>query len=307
MIMIWSEGFEKMKLKEKKSRQTETKGNFFLYEPLSEKDFQKLSELIQSHIGIRMPETKKIMLESRLHKRLRALSLQDFPSYCEYLFSDHGFDKELPYLFDVITTNKTDFFREPVHFEYLVEYVLPELISPPRPKSRRLWFWSAGCSTGEEPYSLAMVLQDFKERVGKFDFGIHATDISTQVLETAGTAIYNQDKADPIPITLKKKYLLRSKEKSRKLVRIAPEIRSLVQFSRLNLMDRSYATIPEMDVIFCRNVIIYFDRPTQEILIRNFYRYLRVGGYLFLGHSETLCGISIPLVTVLPTVYKKTG
>jgi chemotaxis protein methyltransferase CheR len=254
-----------------------------------------------------MPESKKIMLESRLHKRLRALSLKDFPSYCEYLFSDHGFDTELPYLFDVITTNKTDFFRESVHFEYLVEYILPGLLSVTQPRGRRLWFWSAGCSTGEEPYSLAMVLRDYSERVAGFEFGIHATDISTQVLDSARLAVYNQEKADPIPIGFKKKYLLRSKDRTKKLVRIAPEIRSLVQFSRLNLMEHNYATMSEMDVIFCRNVIIYFDRPIQEMLIRNFYRYLRVGGYLFLGHSETLCGISIPLVTVLPTVYRKTG
>jgi chemotaxis protein methyltransferase CheR len=305
--MIRSKGFEKMKLKSKQHEQHNNKGAFFLYEPLSGKDFLKLSELIQSHIGIRMPESKKVMLESRLHKRLRALSLESFPRYCEYLFSEHGFDKELPYLFDVITTNKTDFFREPVHFEHLVEYVLPELLSGNHHRIRRLSFWSAGCSTGEEPYSLAMVLQDYRERVAGFDLTIHATDISTQVLDTARLAVYNQEKADPIPLPFKKKYLLRSKDKTRMVVRIAPEIRSLVQFKRLNLMEHNYATIPEVDVIFCRNVIIYFDRPTQELLIRKFYRYLRVGGYLFLGHSETLCGISIPLVTVLPTVYKKTG
>lgn len=296
-----------MKLLKKQEKQPDEHSSFFLFKPLSQNDFRKLSELIQSHIGIRMPDSKKVMLESRLHKRLRALHFKDFPQYCDYLFSDDGFTRELPELFDVITTNKTDFFREPVHFEHLTTYVLPELLSISKLKNKRLTFWSAGCSTGEEPYSLAMVLQDYRERVEDFQFTIYATDISTKVLETAKMAIYNHEKVEPVPMVFKKKYLLRSKDKTKKIVRIAPEIRALVQFSRLNLMEEHYSMVKDMDVIFCRNVIIYFNHQTQELLIRKFYRHLKMGGYLFLGHSETLCGISIPLVTLLPTVYKKIG
>jgi chemotaxis protein methyltransferase CheR len=296
-----------MKLKRKEEQEEENRDSIFIYKPISKNDFQRLSELIQTNVGIKMPESKKIMLESRLHKRLRALSFRNFLEYCEYLFSDSGMKNELHNLFDVITTNKTDFFREPNHFEYLVNCVLPELLNRNKQIKRRVNFWSAGCATGEEPYSLAMVLQDFREKNADFNFSIYANDISTQALRTAQLAVYSQDKIDPIPAQFKKKYLLRSKDRKKRVIRIAPEIRSLVQFSRLNLMNRTYSLPCDMDVIFCRNVIIYFERPVQETLIHMFYRYLRLGGFLFLGHSETLCGMTIPLATVIPTVYKKVG
>ncbi|MBN1798163.1 MAG: protein-glutamate O-methyltransferase [Spirochaetales bacterium] len=296
-----------MKLEKKQRHKQEHEYPFFTFKALSKNEFRRLSELVESRIGIRMPESKKIMLESRLHKRLRALGFTSFPQYCDYLFSDEGFNKELHHFFDVITTNKTDFFREPVHFEQLVNYILPELINRDQKIKKKLNFWSAGCATGEEPYSLAMVLHDFSKRQIDFRFSIYATDISTQVLEKAELGIYNQDKIEPVPTRFKNKYLLRSKDRSKRLVRVAPQIRSLVQFKRLNLMDRNFSLPHEMDVIFCRNVIIYFERPTQELLIGKFYKCLRMGGYLFLGHSETLCGMPIPLVTALPTIYKKIG
>ncbi|KJU86369.1 chemotaxis protein-glutamate methyltransferase CheR, partial [Candidatus Magnetobacterium bavaricum] len=146
--------------------------------------------------------------------------------------------------------------------------------------------WSAGCSTGEEPYTLAMVLSDFSEKNG-LDFMIIATDISTKVLDKAKSGIYEEERVIPVSTQMKKKYLLRSKDKSKGLVRIVPELRELIRFRRLNFMDSDFGFRETMDVIFCRNVVIYFDKKTQERLLNQFARYLARGGYLFMGHSET--------------------
>ena len=170
---------------------------------------------------------------------------------------------------------------------------------------KKLTVWSAGCSTGEEPYTLAIVLREFAEKKPGFLFSILATDISTEVLEIAKRAIYKREKVNPVPLLLKKKYLLKSKDKQKELVRIIPELRSLVQFRRLNFMDNVFGIQQPVDIIFCRNVIIYFDKNTQEKLIYKFYRNLNPGGYIFMGHSETLSGLKMPLVSVAPTVYRK--
>lgn len=270
---------------------------------LSEKDFVRLSTFIHSKYGIKIPPFKKTMLETRLQKRLRARGMKSFKDYCEYVFSPHGMENEVVYMIDVVTTNKTDFFREPEHFRFMAERVLPELIR----ENRQLSVWSAGCSTGEEPYTLAMVLSEFLEREnrGGLDFVIHGTDISTRVLETARQGIYDEERVSTVPLELKRKYLLRSKDKTKRLIRIAPELRAKMIFSRLNLMDSDFRFQTRMHVIFCRNVIIYFDRETQENLVTKMYRNLAVNGYLFMGHSETLHGMDVPLVQVAPTVYKK--
>jgi chemotaxis protein methyltransferase CheR len=296
-----------MKLSKEPTDAHNIKPALLTHKTLSRSEFLKLRDLIESQIGVRMPDSKKIMLESRLHKRLRALSFDSFPEYCDYLFSKQGFHEELHHFFNIITTNKTDFFREPVHFERLVNDILPEYLSGNRRINRRVNFWSAGCATGEEAYSVAMVLDDFCVQQADFKFSIYATDISTEALKTAELGIYDQKKANPIPPHFRNKYLMRSKDRNKKLIRVTPKIRSLVRFQRLNLMGRAFFLPHEMDVIFCRNVIIYFERPTQEVLLKKFFKHLRVGGYLFLGHSETICGMSIPLETVLPTIYKKTG
>lgn len=273
---------------------------------LSSRDFCRLSQLIKTHCGIKMPASKQTMLEARLQKRLRALGLKSFGNYCDYLFSPEGMDKELVHLIDVVTTNKTEFFREPQHFEYLVQAVLPKLLRAQDTGIRRwLRIWSAGCSTGEEPYTLAMVLSEFAERYPGFQYAVLATDISTDVLDKAKLGIYERSRVDPVPMALKKKYLLRNKDESRGLVRIVPELRARVQFCRLNFMGDDFDLREPMDIIFCRNVIIYFDRPTQERILNQLCRYLIPGGYLFLGHSETLSGLSVPLLPAAPTVYRK--
>nr|WP_051202408.1 protein-glutamate O-methyltransferase [Desulfovibrio aminophilus] len=270
---------------------------------MSEADFRRFSQFITAELGIKLPPAKKTMLEARLQKRLRALGLGSHREYCEFLFSPQGMEQELAQLIDVVTTNTTHFFREPRHFEILAAKVIPDIL---RRKGRgRVAVWSAGCSTGEEPYTLAMVLSECAEINPELSFSILATDISTQVLTLAKRAVYAEDRIEGIPEALKRKYLLRSKDRSRRLVRMGPELRSKVNFQRLNFM-REFDFREDLDIIFCRNVVIYFDRGTQEELFKRFCGKLIPGGYLFIGHSESLTGMDLPLVQVAPTVYRRT-
>ena len=272
---------------------------------LKDREFNRFSAFIYEEVGIKMPPAKKTMLEARLQKRLKALGIGTFEAYADYVFSSEGQREELVHLIDVVTTNKTDFFREPAHFEYLVKTAIPSLMDDREAGFRSpLKVWSAGCSTGEAPYTLAMVLSEFGEAHPGFRSSILATDISTVVLSKSRNAIYAEDRVDPIPLPLKKKYLLKSRDKSKGLVRIVPHLRSMVQFRRLNFME-DFSLPEQLDVIFCRNVIIYFDKPTQERLLNRFWRQLVRGGYLFLGHSETLNGLNVPLLPVASTVYRK--
>ncbi len=270
---------------------------------MNSKVFDRFSEFIKGELGIKMPESKKTLLEARLQKRLRELGMESHEEYCAYLFSPEGMEEELHKLVDVVTTNTTDFFREPKHFEILACKVLPELLGRGG-AGRNVNIWSAGCSSGEEPYTLGMVLSEFARLNAGFTFSILATDISTQVLRHAVRAVYSEAKIHPIPPEVRKRYLLRSKDKAKRLVRIAPEVRQKVTFRRLNFME-DFRFEGQLDVIFCRNVVIYFDRATQEKLFSRFCRKLVPGGYLFIGHSESLAGMTLPLVQVAPTVYKR--
>ncbi len=275
-------------------------------EDLSRHDFQQLSSYIYNELGIKMPERKRSMLSGRLNKRLRALGMASFSEYCDFVFSPKGLEEELVHLFNVVTTNKTDFFREPVHFDFLIETVLPKLQTLRHFDSRRiLRIWSAGCSTGEEPYTLAMVLAEFQEAQPGFRFEILATDISTRVLEVARRAVYPLERIEPVAALYRKKYLLKGRDRQKAEVRIVPELRQRIRFGRLNFMSEDFGLQKKVDIIFCRNVIIYFDKPTQEKLMKKFCRYLNPGGYLFLGHSESLHGYSTPLEHVAPTIYRK--
>lgn len=272
---------------------------------LKDREFNRFSSFIYDEVGIKMPPAKKTMLEARLQKRLKALGIRTFEEYADYVFSSAGQGEELVHLIDVITTNKTDFFREPGHFDYLVKTAIPSMIDDREAGFRSpLKVWSAGCSTGEEPYTLAMVLSEFGETHPGFRSSILASDISTEVLSKSRNAIYAEERVDPIPLHLKKKYLLKSRDRGKGLVRIVPQLRSMVQFRRLNFMEE-FAMPEKLDIIFCRNVIIYFDKPTQERLLNRFCQQLVRGGFLFLGHSETLNGLDVPLVQAASTVYRK--
>ena len=269
-------------------------------------DFERLSRFIYTHCGIKMPPVKKTMLESRLQKRLRLLGVATFRDYCDILFNSPDGTHELVHMIDAVTTNKTDFFREPVHFQFLTETALPEFQAESAVGNRKKFIvWSAGCSSGEEPYTLAMVLNEYASQHPDFQHSILATDISTRVLEKARAGIYDQHLVEGVPYSLKQKYFLRSKDREKKLVRVVPELRSGVSFQRVNLMDEHLIIPEKADALFCRNVIIYFERATQCELLSRLCRCLKTGGYLFLGHSETVHGFDLPLVRIASTIYRK--
>jgi len=282
--------------------------SFYTGYTLTEKDFKRLSDFIESNLGVKMPPAKKTLLESRLQKRVRALHLNSFSDYCDYVFSPEGMKDELIHMIDLVTTHKTEFFREAEQFDFLIRSALPDLVINYHSGIKEPFvIWSAGCSTGEEPYTIAMVLNEFKERCqGKgFDFLIIASDISQRVLEIGKRGIYEDDKIGGIPIDLRKKYLLKSKDRSRGLVRFVPELRSKIRFRVLNFMDTDFCFREPLDIIFCRNVVIYFDKETQERLFMRFYNCLKEGGFLFIGHSETMSGMNLPYTRVSNSVYRK--
>jgi chemotaxis protein methyltransferase CheR len=273
-------------------------------EVISTADFGRLRRLIYEQSGINLNPDKKTMLELRVKRRLRSLNLNSYAEYCEYLFAHHGQKQELVHLIDVVTTNKTDFFREPGHFEALVQRALPDIMAS-NESGRPLLIWSAACSTGEEPYTLAIVLKEYGLSHQGFRFRILATDISTAVLEKATLGVYSHEVVRPIPRDLQRKYFMRSRNPNSQVLRVVPELRSLVEFRRLNFMDADFGLSERADVIFCRNALIYFDRPTQEKILQKLTRYLAPGGYTFVGHAETLHDMDVPLVPVAPALYRK--
>jgi chemotaxis protein methyltransferase CheR len=276
---------------------------------LSGKEFEQLSQFIRDHCGIKMPVPKKTMLESRLQKRLRVLGIGSFREYCDLIFNSPGGGAEIANMIDAVTTNKTDFFREPTHFSFLMQTVLPEfMVDEGRRPSRAFSVWSAGCATGEEPYTLAILLSEFSAVCPGFTFSVIGTDISTNALEKARFGIFDENQASAVPPALLQKYFMRNKDREKKTVRIVPELRFLVQFHQQNLMDvRSMPQDRGMDAIFCRNVLIYFERATQDLLLHRLCRCLKKGGHLFLGHSETVQGFDLPLMRIGSTIFRKTS
>lgn len=273
---------------------------------LSHRDFRRLARFIHDYSGIKMPETKKTMVEGRLRKRLSATGFATLGDYCRHLFDDGGLAAETVHLIDVVTTNKTEFFREPDHFDFLATTAIPELLRQRRAGAHTLLkAWSAASSIGAEPYTLAMVISEASRQHRGFRFTVLATDISTRVLRTAALGIYPEAMIEPVPLAMRKAYLLRGKDASRGLVRIAPSLRRQVQFGRLNLMDTSYPLDADHDIIFCRNILIYFDKATQQAVLARLCDHLRPGGFLFLGHSESLAGTGLPLRAAGTTVFRR--
>ena len=273
-------------------------------ESISNKDYARLCDLIYAEAGIHLGPDKKIMLEARIKRRLKALELNSYRHYCDYLFDQKGMQEELVSLIDVVTTNKTDFFRESAHFDFLAQKALPEWCSE-NYASRPFLIWSAGCSTGEEPYTMAIVLSEFAGTRPGFRFRILASDISTQVLEKAQVGVYSEETVAPIPKHLQHRYFLRSRDRENPRVRVVPELRQSIHFRRLNFMDSHYGMEEKADAIFCRNVLIYFDRPTQEKILRKLSDCLWPGGYLFVGHAESLHDMNLPLHPVAPALYRR--
>ncbi|MBU0479584.1 MAG: chemotaxis protein CheR [Proteobacteria bacterium] len=274
---------------------------------MNDRLFARFQAVIMDKLGIKITSAKKTMLQSRLSKRLRLRGLKSYEEYFDLLFKSPAGRDEIQAFIDVITTNKTDFFREPHHFDYLARNAFPQIVGGGRSLDlhRGINLWSAGCSSGEEPYTIAMVANEFFRLRQNLRYTIYASDICSTVLRKARTAVYPHHTAAPIPVDLKKKYLLRSKDRNNDQVRIIPELRAKIRFLQLNFMDDEYRLPTKVQVIFCRNVMIYFDQETQKKVLARMCRELLPGGYLFVGHSETLTGLGLPLVSVGPTIYRK--
>lgn len=273
-------------------------------EKLQTEEFLYISEFVQEHYGIQLPVSKKMMVEARLQKRLKALNLVTFQEYFEFVFAPEGRD-EYQKMIDLLTTNKTDFFRESNHFDFLNEEVLPKLIKT-KSASESIKIWSAASSTGEEVYSILITLEEYFFRtLRKVPYSILGTDLSMQVLQKAAQGIYAEERTENIPLYIKKRYFLKNKDRENPKARIKPELLKAVEFKRLNLLKEFQGIEFNYDIIFCRNVLIYFNREVQQEVVSKLASRLKTGGYLFIGHSESLTNMQLPLRQIKPTVYQK--
>ncbi|MEW6658505.1 MAG: protein-glutamate O-methyltransferase CheR [Thermodesulfobacteriota bacterium] len=269
---------------------------------ITDAEFNQLSQLVYQHAGIHLPPQKKELVRSRLTKFLRNRKLTSFHEYYRQVLDDTS-GLELIDLLDAISTNMTAFWREPKHFEFLGQELLPAL----RQKCNRTpqWrFWSAGCSSGEEPYTMAMVLLNAITDKDMSGVKIYASDINTQVLNQAQRGIYPLSRVEPLSPEWRRRFFQKGVNQFEGYVRVKPEVKQMVEFFRLNLME-PFPFKEGFDVIFCRNVMIYFEKSTQTELVRKFHHCLKPGGYLFIGHSESLCNISHQFAYVKPTIYRK--
>lgn len=275
--------------------------------PLTEREFAQFRTLIYARAGISLSEAKHALVNSRLRKRLLALRLTTFTDYLEHLATLCEDDDEFTHLTNCITTNKTDFFREPHHFEFISQVFLPGLIARAEqglvPKKVRVWH--AGCSTGEEPYTLSMVLLEALEGRHGWDVRQLATDIDTKVLAHAERGVYDYDKVERIPQRYRSRYMTAGRSAGADCCKVVPKVRNLVTFRKVNLHD-SWPIRSDVlfDVIFCRNVMIYFDKETQRRLLERFAERLKPNGYLLLGHSENTIGLSEQFVPIGNTIYQ---
>ncbi len=267
---------------------------------LTESEFNEISNFVKTKCGINLHDGKKELVKARLGKRIRKLGMRSFQQYMEYVRNDSS-GAELTTMLDTISTNLTYFFRESKHFVYLQEKVLPQIVAA---RQRRLRIWSAGCSSGEEPYSIAMLLNEEIPDLRNWDAAILATDLSTKVLGIAQRGLYKEDRFRETAKHLVNKYFTCTKDGGDKIYTAKDNLRKLIHFARLNLMENWPMRGP-FDVIFCRNVMIYFDKATQGKLVNRYYELLAPGGSLLLGHSESLTGIDHKYKYVQPATYMK--
>ena len=271
---------------------------------LADDDYAFLRDLIYEHSRIHLGPDKKALVTSRLAKRLRALHLPDYHEYCRLLRSPAGAE-EMRSLIDRISTNHTHFFREIKHFDFLRDRALPEWRKQTAGRREVFRLWSAASSSGEEPYSLAICLAEHLAPASSGAWQIDGTDISTRVLDLATQAVYSEDRLNDIPADWLHRYFQKGVGQWAGQFRVKDEVRQRVHFHHLNLLEPGYPFSQPFDVVFCRNVMIYFDRPTQEALVANLTQTLRPGGYLMVGHSESLNGIRHALKLVQPAIYRK--
>lgn len=262
---------------------------------LTDSDFNRVRDLIYDYSGIHLHDGKQALVRARLMKRLRKLGIRSFENYLNSIESEWGGPEFLSFV-DVLTTNKTSFFRENQHFNFLKEKIIPNL------QGRNVKWWSAGCSSGEEPITLAITYLEELQLSKSHSLKILATDISRDVIQVAKSGLYSPDRMRDIPDFMRKKYF--QKRPSNGTYRVKKEIQNMITYGRLNLMEPWPMRGP-FQVIMCRNVLIYFNRQTQQELITRFHGMLEKGGYLFLGHSESVAGQNKDFINVSPSVYQK--
>jgi chemotaxis protein methyltransferase CheR len=261
--------------------------------------YDRIRKIVYEESGISLGNNKEALVSSRVSKRMRNLGLTDFQDYIDYLQSDRS-EVELVHLIDVISTNVTSFFREEGHFVFMKDVITKWLENG----QRKFRIWSSACSTGEEPYTIAMALYDIINGMN-VDLKILATDISTKVLDRCKLGIYNEDKIKEVPDHFKKKYFDRTKEQENYLFSIKENLKKLIVFKRLNLSEPPFPMKGPMDIIFCRNVMIYFDNITRRKLLNEIFKLLKPGGFLMVGHAESLTGMMLEIKTVKPSIYMK--
>jgi chemotaxis protein methyltransferase CheR len=276
------------------------------YDRLNDADYGRIAALVGGQTGIKLPPAKRLMVEGRLRKRVRSLGYDSLTKYCRFLFEQNGLATELVHLIDAVTTNKTDFFREAEHFTDLEKRLVPALIAQRRTGTKpKLKLWSAASSNGAEAYTIAMVMAEIAARTGNLEFAVLGTDISTEMLSAGARAVYPSEMVAPVPAEMQSRYLMRGRSTSwHSEVRMVPELRRLVRFQRLNLMDETYPIDRDVDVIFLRNVLIYFEKATQEAVVSRLLGHLRPGGFLILGHSESMIGTNLRLKQWSPGVFE---
>ena len=267
----------------------------------TERDFQRVRELVKGNTGIHLSDAKKNMVYGRLSRRLRQLNLSSFDRYLEILAEDQG--DELINFINAITTNLTAFFRENHHFEYLAGRLLPVLMAE-MGNDRRIRVWSAGCSTGEEPYSIAMTLREALPAGRGWDVRILATDLDSNVLETAAAGIYTLERVQGLSKQRLRRWFRRGRGDKSGLVKVVPELQEMISFRQLNLMHEWPLRGP-IDLIFCRIVVIYFAKETQRRLFDRYANLLRDNGHLFIGHSESLFKVTDRFESLGNTIYRK--
>ncbi len=272
---------------------------------LSDSEFAELVKIIYDKTRIQMSNHKRALVTSRISKRLRALHMNSFREYIDFVKTAR--DEELTNFVNAVTTNKTDFFRENKHFEYMKTAFLPEWEKNYKSgKVKNLRIWSAACSTGDEPYTIQMTLHEyFGSRYDKYDIKVLASDIDTNVLSQARIGIYKKETVDPIEDNILRKYFLRGAGDKEGLYRVKDILKKNLYFRQLNFKDEDFDIHTQFDLIFCRNVIIYFDKEFQKELFNKFYRYLKEDSLVFIGHSETLFGVSDKFKYVASNIYKK--
>jgi len=271
---------------------------------LSEKDYLQIKNIVYEHCGINLHTGKKELVRARLSKLLRQGHYAKFSDYIKAVMEDKT-GRQFSTLIDTLSTNLTSFFREKQHFDFLSKEFIPRMIQRKQKNSNfRFRAWSAGCSSGEEPYSIAITLLEEIKGLGRWDVKVLATDISTRILETAKEGIYDSQRVGPVPAMQKSKYLMSRTVGGRRMYEVGRELRDTVIFRYLNLMKAWPITGP-LDFIFCRNVMIYFDKPTQQKLVNRYWDLLDSGGLLFTGHSESLTGIDHKFKYIQPTIYAK--